>query len=668
MEVPPEFIHLKESTQIPWEEMDRGIKVRLDKGHDQFSAFTDVSIDLATKECMKENPRSDLIALGLQSCLTRGRLAEALFLSTGSSSIEVLSLRSIVLFVLSDSQGLGEVMKEMEKIVTDDSPPSDKVRLSTVRVLLAAAERDTSVVIAVMEFDNLLETYPDQVEEPLTETMFTLYVIGDLLRAVGQAARASRINDTLQDMALKGNHRMFLALSENLRGNICNLSGEVQDAEKHYLRVKEISEILSFNLGLGMTYNNLGTLRHNSLNLEEALEFYKKAYDIMDMDAAKTAPLANLGEIAISLGRYDEAERYLSEAIRIEEKTHFGTIEVYAWYVILLARTGRDKEAKRYLKITKDKIGESEKPLQQAAYLLAKGAVESSNKKWKAALRSYEDTLRLSRENNLFEILVRSELNLAQTHMQAYQDEGNEEEVSQAIYHLDDLIQIAKEQGLQHLYAEALLLRSDILRLAGKTLEAKGDAERAKSVAAYVEDSRLLFQAENRLNLIAGKQITQTPPPDLSKKIQRVAAFKPTGQLKQVPRPSLYILLTLCKESGLSEYVYHFDTEMEMDSGLVSGFISAITTFSNEVMGKIGMLRSINHEGFVLMMEHTEKRIVTLIAEEESFDIRYLLREFAKEFESIYPTVTLEGIKDDTFNKADELIHVVFNSGEPDST
>lgn len=667
IEVPPEFIHLKDSTQIPWEEISSGIKVKMKEGHDFFAAFTDSSIDMATKECMKENPKSDIIALGLQSCLTRGRMAEALFISTGSISVEVLSLRSIVLFALSDTDGLREVLKQIEEQVKEDSHPSDKVRLSTVRVLLAAAERDTSVVVAVMEFDNLLETYPEQVEEPLTETMFTLYVVGDLLRVVGQASRASRINDTLQDMALKGNHRMFLALSENLRGNICNLSGEVQDAEKHYLRVKEISEMLSFDLGLGMAYNNLGTLRHNSLNLEEALEFYKKAYDIMDMDAAKTAPLANLGEIAMTLGRYDEAQKYLTEAIRIEEKTQFGTIEVYAWYVILLARIGQDKEAKSYLRITREKVIESEKPLHQAAYLVAKGAVEVSNKKWKMAVRSFEEALRIGRENNLFEILIRSELNLAQTHMQAYQHEGAEEEVNQAIYHLDDLIQIAKEQGLQHLYAEALLLRSDILRLAGKKLEAKGDAERAKSVAAFVEDKRLLAQAENRLNLIIGKQVTVVPAPDLSKKIQRVAAFKPAGQLKQVPRPSLYILLTLCRESGLSEFVYQFDTEMDMDSGLVSGFISAITTFSNEVMGKIGMLRSINHEGFTLMMEHTEKRIVTLIAEEESFDIRYLLREFAKAFEESYPTITLEGIKDDTFEKADELVDAIFNSPEIDS-
>ncbi len=667
IDVPPEFIGFKDCPSIPWDEISRRIKTKKQTEQKYFEAFTDAAIDIATRECMNDSPEEDILVFGLQACLTRGRLAEALFISTGSGIVRILSLRGIVLFILSDTDGLRDVLKKMEELITDESPPADRVRLSTVKVLLAAAEKDTSVIIAVMEFDNLLETHPEQVENPLTETMFTLYVIGDLLRMVGQASRATRINDTLQEMALKGNHRMFLALSENLRGNICNIMGEMQEAEKHYLKIKEISEALCFNLGLGIAYNNLGTIRHFGLNLEEAMEFYRKAYETMDMDAAKTAPLANLGEIAVTLGRFEEAERFLTEAIRIEEKTNFGTIEAYAWYVILLARTGREKEARKFLKITRDRTARTEKPLHNGAYLIAKASVDVAGKKWKTAIKNFEEALRIARDNNLFEILIRSELFLVQTHMKVYEHEAVEEELERAVYHLNDLIQIAKEQGLQHLYAESLLLRSDIFRMAGRKLEAKGDAERAKSIASYIEDDRLIEQAENRLSLISGRRVAPKAGIELSEKMHRVAAFRPTGQLKQVPRPDLYILLTLSRNSGLSEYVYKFDSDIDMDSGLISGFVSAITTFSSEVMGKIGMLRSINHEGFTLMMEHTKNRIITLIAEEESFDIRYLLREFASTFQEKYPEVILEGIGEDTFRWADEFVQELFSSGSDSS-
>ncbi|MDF1538481.1 MAG: tetratricopeptide repeat protein, partial [Candidatus Thorarchaeota archaeon] len=479
---------------------------------------------------------------------------------------------------------------------------------------------------------------------------------------------AARINDTLQDMALKGNHRMFLALSENLRGNICNLSGAFHEAEKHYLRVKEISEILSFNLGLGIAYNNLGTLQLNTLNFDDAVEFFKKSYEQIEMDVAKIAPLTNMGEIFLQTGKYDEAEQCLAEGIRLEEKTRFGTMEVFAWYVILLVRTGRMEEAKKYLKRVRDAVETSEKVLHIAAYLLAKGGYDAARKKWKLAVKAFADTIRIGREESLFDIIIRGEMNLAQTHMQAYQDEGDDEELQKAVYHLDDLIQIAKEQGLQHLYSEALLLRSDMFLLANKKMEAKGDADRALSVASFVEDTRLIQQAELRLDLIEGRNVIPNAEPDLSKKMQRVAAFRPAGTFKAIPRPDIHVLITLCKESGLSEYVFHFNSEIEMDSGLIGSFISAISTFSREVMGKIGMLRSINHEGFTLMMEHTDTRIVTLIAQEESFDIRYLLREFTSRLQEMIPEVQLEEITESTFAQVDELVLELFSAPKEDSS
>jgi hypothetical protein len=126
----------------------------------------------------------------VEAGLLRGRLAECLFISDGSNDPDVLSLRAICLFALSDTKEIAEALKIMESIVGNDSPLSHQVKHSTVKILLAAAERDTSVIMCIMEFDNLLEAHPEQVENPTIETMFALYVVGFLLREVG--ARQSR--------------------------------------------------------------------------------------------------------------------------------------------------------------------------------------------------------------------------------------------------------------------------------------------------------------------------------------------------------------------------------------------------------------------------------------------------------------------------------------------
>lgn len=664
-DIPPEFAHYAGSQDIPWDDIAVATKKRgRRKGSDPFESFTSAVIEIASEASMKEPSGTHTIAMGMEACLVRGRMPEALFLSTDSTEVSVLSLRAIALAALSDIEGLQQTLNSMEKLVSDKSSPADRVRLSTARVLTAAVERDTSVISCVMEFDNLLETYPEQVEDPLIETMFTLYVVGTLLREVSQTSRASRIADTLEQMAEKKGHRMFLALVENLRGNICNLQGDLSRAQEHYIRFKEISEELSFHMGEGMALNNLGTLRLNSLSLEEALQSFQDALVYMDTDIARQVTLVNLGTIAVLLGKQKEAEQYLKEAIRLEEKTRKGIVDGYAWYAIMLARQGKHSEVSKYLRQAAS-IGEnSERPLQRGAFLLGKGICEAAAGKLDQALETLGSTLALAKDNSIFELLVQSELELARTHLQAYMEGSNRDNLAKAAYHLGDVIQLSKEQGLHSLYAYSLVLRSDVMRLAGKQLEAKGDLERALSLASFVKDTRMEQQAQERIKRLPEPVVPldEAGQAGIIESLDRLSAFKPLGQMKEVPRPQLHVLLALRRDSGLPEFLYQFGSQIDMDSTIMSGFISAISSFSNSLMGNIGLLRSINHEGFVLMMEYTASRIVTLIANEESFDVRYRLHSFAERFESQYPPVEgRDEVDASEYTDAEELVREIFS-------
>jgi tetratricopeptide (TPR) repeat protein len=661
--VPSEFDSYIEDESIPWDEISSEANTMEKEGIDSFQAITNTIAKIASKESMKDQPNPRVIAAGIHACLIRGRIAEALFMSTDSQDVEVLALRAIVLFVLSDKQGLREVSNQLSAIVTKESPPSDQVRLSTIKVLLAAIEQDTSVIMCVMEFDSLLETYPEQVENPLIETMFTLYVVGTLLREVGQANRASHIADTLEDMATQKSHRMFLALVENLRGHICNLRGEFSQGEKHYVAFRTISESLGFKLGIAMALNNLGTLRLNSILLEESLDFFRASLELMDMESGRTVALANLGEISVVLGRYEEAERYLLEGIRLEEKTQTHVIELYTWYSIMLARTSKFQESLKYLEISEKMANSSEKPMQKAAYLFACGNFNACRNDYNAAITIYEELLEVSKKEEIFEFLVRAELELASTYLKAYQKTKFIDYLSNAGYHLNDLIQIAKEQGIQALYAEALLARSDMFTIAGQNFEAKGDIERALSIAQYIEDVRLEKEAKTRLRLMASytevSTIAETP---VERTLDRLSGFKPAaGKLREIIQPNLHTLITIDIRTGLPVFVHHFDEKLKMDSLLIGGFISAITAFSNELLGQSGLLRSINHEGFTAMIEHKEFWIVTLIADQESFDVRYKLRTFTQVFNDEFKGIEVnDNTETNPFEKAKGIIDIIF--------
>ncbi|MEM2143503.1 MAG: tetratricopeptide repeat protein [Candidatus Thorarchaeota archaeon] len=665
-EAPPEFDRYLADEDIPWTEIavvTAKAKQRGAKNH--FEAFTDAVIEIASKETMKPQPNPSIIAMGVEACLMRGRLSEALFISSDVNDIRVMSLRAIVLFVVSDTQGLAELLSTAESLVNENSDTGHRVRLSTIKVLASAAERDTSVIQCVMDFDALLEAHPDQAEIPMPETMFTIYVIGALLRETGEINRALRVADVLQEMSEKQGNRMVRALVENLRGNISNIQGNIKAAREHYMRFKQMSEAMSFDLGVGMALNNMGALALAALSLEEALEYFKQALQYMTMDTGRLTTLVNLGEVAVILGRYDEAEQYLRQAMRLDAKTGKGLVEAYAWYAIMLSRKGMVVEAQRCLRRVEAMAENSERTLSKGIYLLAKGIHEMCSGRIEQSIATLESAVRYAMHESLFEILVPAELELARNHVQAYAKTQHREHLMKAIHRLDDVIQIAKEQSLHGLFAESLVLRSDVLVLAGKGLEAKMELERAADVARLINDSRLETEAVERLKRFAGEEPSEdmVDQGKLSASLERVSAFRTAGAMKEVPMPRLMLLLVLNSNSGLHEYTYRFDPSIDLDSSLVSSFISAITTFSSRLAGDVGLLRSINHEGLALMIEHTQDRMIALVAQHESFELRYRLQQFAKEFDLAYPPRDdIEVVRPGEFSDADRLVERLFLS------
>ncbi len=661
IDIPPEFVHLVNSPSIPWKSIIAKADERLMEVGNPFVAFSETVITIASKESIKKQPNVDLVLLGMEAALARGRIIETLFLSSEIEDVRVLSLRAIALFVASDIHGLQKTLSLMETIIPEDAPTEDRVRLATVKVLVSAANQDSKVIMSVMEFDNMLETYPEQMEKPLIETMFTLYVIGTLFQKVGEVTRATRLADTLETMGHAIGHRMILALVENLRGNICYHDGHHHEAERHYFKFKKMSEEMAFELGIGMALNNIGSIRLYSFQLEEAMEFFAKAIEHMELDSARQVALINLGELTTILGKYDEAEAYFKKAIKLEEKTKQGIIETYVNYILLLVRRGKIDQSIRYLKHAQELVDASGNTLQRCALLRAKAIVAAAKNEFDSAVSILETALDIAKEKKVLEFIIKIKLELARTNMTAYENENDTERLAQAIYHIDDIIQIAKEQKLSSLHGYALLLKSDLSNLSGRLIEGKGYLNRALTIARINEDATLEREVVTRIESSDLPTYEEMMERGIADSFDKVSIFRPPSAIRKVPQPTLHALMAIDKESGLTEFVYYFDQSLELDSSIIAGFISAVGAFSGQMMGSSGNLRSITHEGFTLMMEYTEKRIITLIATDESFELRYRLREFASVFESKFPSQdNLDSVEPSRYKEADSLIESIF--------
>ena len=102
------------------------------------------------------------------------------------------------------------------------------------------------------------------------------------------------------------------------------------------------------------------------------------------------------------------------------------------------------------------------------------------------------------------------------------------------------------------------------------------------------------------------------------------------GTHKKIPI-MLYLLLVI-DEGGLPLYSYNFSKKENIDNLLISGLISAIISFSQEVLGKgVETLRSITHQGRAVIIEQQDNVMAVLVADNETFESRLQVRKFLKE-------------------------------------
>jgi hypothetical protein len=62
------------------------------------------------------------------------------------------------------------------------------------------------------------------------------------------------------------------------------------------------------------------------------------------------------------------------------------------------------------------------------------------------------------------------------------------------------------------------------------------------------------------------------------------------------------------------------------------------------------------------MMEYSPERVVTLIADQETFDVRYMLRTFGQQFNTAYPMdLTNRGVAPSEYENAENIVKKVFS-------
>lgn len=291
------------------------------------------------------------------------------------------------------------------------------------------------------------------------------------------------------------------------------------------------------------------------------------------------------------------------------------------------------------------------------------------------AIKLLEEALHLAVLGDMFDYIIKSQVQLASVHLKRYQIHGEEKDYKAAFNYSENLAQIAEEQNLGPGMVEALLLRAILKRTAKDVVGAKRDLLRAKALALENKLSSVVNVIDREIQEVQSLEkptlewkMNHSEEADIEESLEEVpGVFARLMNMELSRKPivvpvKLYRLVVMKPKDGLPIYTYEFNSELQKADFLVYGLLSAITSVGLEIFPDAGRIRSLAHEGKTIIMEHQGDYMGALIADKENFRARISLSNFLKGFIEILPPENWHGqvLSDQDRQKADFLLTTTF--------
>ncbi|MDH5402773.1 MAG: hypothetical protein OEY49_09810, partial [Candidatus Heimdallarchaeota archaeon] len=499
--------------------------------------------------------------------------------------------------------------------------------------------------------------------------------------------------DSIHDKWAKGYYYNFYGIS-NLQ------SQEMNDAEDCFKKAYEFFGVANDLRGVTTVGANLGTsliakgeraegrkyiedviegmiqLKNYSLAISNLLQVSKSYLDDKNISQAKSLVLkaeelsskANITEPATfsyfcyfysRIGDHDQADNHLNKLRQIldKQKSEGSAEDIYTsiWYINAASVNEMSKgnlyqanELTREGIAKADRHGHFDSSLELSTLLteitLKRVLVEQDERFIHNALELLNDiTPLIKRMENIY---YESIFNILRAYL--FLALGNSLEATTLI---EQTLQLSSENTGSDQYAEISLFnqRESFLKQKGNTIENQNLFAELKNSWLSKSNLHIIYVMES-LRLLSNLQFQQ-------------------NQLAPSDESTLPQFLFLLGTGGMTVYSHKFKKEGGFDEVLIGGFLSALTSFSQELFGG-GMLTRIDQENHVLLLDKiTPSLILVLLVDEET----YTLRKRFKKFSQLLKESELIGILDSDFylsednpywGALDELVNETFSGSE----
>lgn len=399
-----------------------------------------------------------------------------------------------------------------------------------------------------------------------------------------------------------------------------------------------------------------GNIAYNQLTLglyDEALENFLQVKDYAEQIKG-IAPvnfhvnmLLHIAEAYELQGKFVEALKFVEQALSLEEQNKSITINllfIYYQQTKIYIKSDDLFSAKRSLKKLKRAMSKIDSRPVKPCYHYLSGLIEIKEANFGSAKRAFLETIKLA-EGQVVQhfglVHIKAAFQLANVLLHSYQFMGNPEEFQQALSLIKNLVTTAKEKNLNPLLCDVLIVRSFMYEILNKLEMANIDLSTAQKIAEEQKLPMHLLRVNERRTKLQASDTRQTKSEKTNSLLEYLGDTLPlilttqvTSQQKETDTSLLGILVMT--DSGLPIYSRYFDEEIKTQDMLLSGLITAVSSFIKDVFASEtgGSLKSISHEHVTIIIERISQNVsLVFFSEKDSANIQLKLIQMAREIE-----------------------------------
>ena len=496
--------------------------------------------------------------------------------------------------------------------------------------------------LALQEFSAVTQKRPDFGFKALNELLRHLSNPGDSITKYSfilDALMTDLVNfaytiadDTLKDLWLDSAVQRAEAF-EN-KGMLCILCDllvslslkeyDIRKANQHLEKGLNLASQISSERLSSILLLNSAIIEKMKGDLKSALDIYKdllknsRVFTPIQMEI-----LEKMGDIYLLNEEMEKTIEFYNQAHEINEKYHYPSpmIEIVYGYINLLEGKDEGESLENGLQLAKERFDFNA----MSYYYFYKGMYHQKKVDLATSVKFFERSLEFFENQVILEGILYTYAALADSYFEMYRITENNDFAQKFLYFVDNLIDVTAE--IEHsIYIDAILTKAGYYRFRNMENEAEATI---KQGIEYAQQHKYIDRIEELQMILEQKKSLVQELRGSRKLFSKIRKFS-FGTHKKIPI-ILYLLLVI-DEGGLPLYSYNFSKKQDMDDLLVSGLISAIINFSQEVLGSgIETLRSIIHEGRSVIIERQENIMAVLVSDNETFESRLQVRKFLKE-------------------------------------